>query len=69
VDRGTAEHYDFLYRMTLDRKTIIFTNSREETEFVLSNLRNIAMKNKTPTFIGCITVIYPLSCVSRQRMK
>jgi ATP-dependent Lhr-like helicase len=48
VDRGTAEHYEFLYRMTLDQKTIIFTNSREETELVLSNLRNIAMKNKTP---------------------
>ncbi|NLO47617.1 MAG: DEAD/DEAH box helicase [Clostridiales bacterium] len=48
VDNGSAEHFDYLYRMTLDKKTIIFTNSREETEFVLANMRQIALKNKTP---------------------
>jgi ATP-dependent Lhr-like helicase len=48
LDSGTAEHFEYLYRMTLDKKTIIFTNSREETEFTLSNLRQIALKNRTP---------------------
>lgn len=43
-----AEHYEFLYKMTLDKKTIVFTNSREETEYVLANMRQIALKNKTP---------------------
>jgi ATP-dependent Lhr-like helicase len=48
ADSGYASHFEFLYRMTLDRKTIIFTSSREETEFTLANLRQIALKNKTP---------------------
>ncbi len=47
-DGGSSALFEYLYRMTLDRKTIIFTNSREETEFTLSNLRQIALKNKTP---------------------
>lgn len=47
-DAGMAAHFEYLYRMTLDKKTIVFTNSREETEFVLANLRQIALKNKTP---------------------
>jgi ATP-dependent helicase Lhr and Lhr-like helicase len=45
---GDREHYDYLFKMTLDKKTIIFTNSREETEFVIANLREIALKNKAP---------------------
>ncbi|HIT53523.1 MAG TPA: DEAD/DEAH box helicase [Candidatus Fimivicinus intestinavium] len=48
LDAGEAAHYDYLYRMTLDRKTILFTNSREETELVMANLRQLALKNKTP---------------------
>lgn len=48
ADNGLAEHYEYLYHMTLDKKTIIFTNSREETEFVIANLRQLALKNKTP---------------------
>lgn len=48
LDSGEAEHYEYLYRMTLDKKTILFTNSREETEYALANLRQIALKNKTP---------------------
>lgn len=47
-DSAEAEHFEYLYRMTLDKKTILFTNSREETEYVLANLRQIAMKHKTP---------------------
>lgn len=43
-----AEHYNYIYKMTLDKKTIVFTNSREETEFVMANLRQIALKNGTP---------------------
>jgi len=45
---GDREHYEFLFKQTLDKKTIIFTNSREETEFILANLREIALKNKAP---------------------
>jgi len=47
-DIGDREHYEYLFRQTLDKKTIIFTNSREETEFVLAHLREIALKNKAP---------------------
>lgn len=45
---GDREHYEYLFKMTLDKKTIIFTNSREETELVMANLREIAIKNKAP---------------------
>ncbi|MCL2388003.1 MAG: DEAD/DEAH box helicase [Defluviitaleaceae bacterium] len=47
-DMGDREHFEYLFKMTLDKKTIIFTNSREETEFILANLREIALKNKAP---------------------
>jgi len=47
-DIGDREHFEYLFRTTLDKKTIIFTNSREETEFVIANLREIALKNKAP---------------------
>ena len=47
-DIGDREHYEYLFRKTLDKKTIIFTNSREETEFVIAHLREIALKNKSP---------------------
>ena len=47
-DIGAREHYEYLFKMTLDKKTIIFTNSREETEFVIANLREIALRNKAP---------------------
>jgi len=48
VDAGSRAHYDYLFKMTLDKKTIIFTNSREETEYVMANLRELAVKNKAP---------------------
>ena len=47
-DCGDREHFEYLFKQTLDKKTIIFTNSREETEFILANLREIALKNKAP---------------------
>lgn len=47
-DIGNREHFAYLFRHTLDKKTIIFTNSREETEFVMANLRELAIKNKAP---------------------
>ena len=47
-DIGNREHYEYLFKATLDKKTIIFTNSREETEYILANLREIAIKNKAP---------------------
>ncbi|MCL1803976.1 MAG: DEAD/DEAH box helicase [Eubacteriaceae bacterium] len=47
-DIGSREHYEYLFKHTLDKKTIIFTNSREETEFVIANLREIAHRHKSP---------------------
>jgi len=47
-DIGDREHYEYLFRQTLDKKTIIFTNSREETESVMAHLREIALKHKAP---------------------
>lgn len=47
-DSGSRQHFEYLFRQTLDKKTIIFTNSREETEFVMANLRQIALKHKAP---------------------
>lgn len=47
-DIGDREHYEYLFKRTLDKKTIIFTNSREETEYVIANLKEIALKNKSP---------------------
>lgn len=47
-DIGTREHYEYLFRHTMDKKTIIFANSREEIELVMANLREIALKNKAP---------------------
>ena len=47
-DIGTREHFEYLFKMTLDKKTIIFANSREEIEFVMANLREIALRNKSP---------------------
>lgn len=48
LDDGDRQHFEYLYRMTFDKKTIVFANSREEIEFVMANLRQIALKNKTP---------------------
>lgn len=47
-DMGYREQYEYLFEKTLDKKTIIFTNSREETEFIIANLREIALKKKSP---------------------
>ena len=47
-DIGDREHYEYLFKQTLDKKTIIFTNSREETELVMAHLREIALNNKAP---------------------
>jgi len=47
-DFGSREHYEYLFKQTLDKKTIIFTNSREETELLMAHLREIALRNKAP---------------------
>ncbi len=47
-DIGDREHYEYLFQQTLDKKTILFTNSREETELVMAHLREIALKHKAP---------------------
>lgn len=47
-DIGNREQYEYLFQQTLDKKTIIFTNSREETELIMANLREIAIRNKAP---------------------
>jgi len=45
---GDREHFEYLFKMTLDKKTIIFANSREEIEFIMANLREIALRSKAP---------------------
>ncbi len=45
---GDREHYEYLFRQTLDKKTIIFANSREEIELVMANLRETALRYKAP---------------------
>lgn len=45
---GNREHFEYLFKHTLDKKTIIFTNSREETEYVIANLKEIAASHKAP---------------------
>ena len=47
-DIGDREHFEYLFKMTLDKKTIIFANSREEIEYIMANLREIALRNKAP---------------------
>ena len=47
-DSGDRAHYEYLFRQTLDKKTIVFTNSREETEFILAHLRELALSKKAP---------------------
>ena len=47
-DSGDRAHFEYLFKMTLDKKTIIFANSREESEFIISNLRAVAAKHKAP---------------------
>lgn len=47
-DFGNREHYEYLFKHTLDKKTIIFANSREEIELIMANLRELALKNKAP---------------------
>jgi len=47
-DDCSREHYEYLFKMTLDKKTIIFANSREETELVMANLKEIALKKRAP---------------------
>lgn len=45
---GDRAHYEYLFKQTLDKKTIIFANSREEIEYIMANLRQIALMNKAP---------------------
>ena len=47
-DMGAREHYEYLFKMTLDKKTIVFANSREEIELVMANMKEIALRNKSP---------------------
>lgn len=47
-DMGDREHYEYLFKHTLDKKTIVFANSREEIELIMANLREIALKHKAP---------------------
>lgn len=48
ADTGDRAHFEYLFKMTLDKKTIVFANSREEIEFIMANLREIALENKAP---------------------
>ncbi len=45
---AAEEAYEFLYDSVKDKKAIVFSNSREETEYVTATLRQIAEKRKEP---------------------
>ena len=47
LDIGIKEHFEYLYHQTLNKKAIIFAKSRSEIEEVISNIRHIALNNKT----------------------
>ena len=40
--------YEYLYECVKDRKSLVFSNSREETEYVCATLRQIAKKRRDP---------------------
>ena len=40
--------YEFLYDAVKDKRALVFSNSREETEYVTATLRQIAKKRKEP---------------------
>lgn len=42
---GKKEFFEYLYQHTLNKKSIIFTNSRSMLEFTIANIRQIAEKN------------------------
>lgn len=44
----SEEAYEFLYDSVKDKKALVFSNSREETEYVTATLRQIAEKRKEP---------------------
>lgn len=48
ISAGDLQHYQYLFKMTLGKKTIIFANSREEIELVMANLRQIALRQHAP---------------------
>jgi len=48
ASQTSRQLYEYLFKKTLDMKTIVFTNSREETELVMAHLREIALENKCP---------------------
>ena len=50
-DAGRAEldpGYEYVYECVRDRKSLVFSNSREETEYVCATLRQIAAKRHEP---------------------
>lgn len=46
--KGIDAGYNFVYDCTKDRKCLVFSNSREETEYVTATLRQIAEKRGEP---------------------
>jgi len=50
LDTGDKEHFDFIYKNTLNKKSIVFANSRSNVEFTIANIRNIAEVNHSKDF-------------------
>ncbi len=48
VPTASDEGYEFLYDSVRDKKAIVFSNSREETEYVTATLRQIAERRHEP---------------------
>ena len=48
VTKGIDPGYDYVYDCVKDKKSLVFSNSREETEYITATLRQIAGKRKEP---------------------
>lgn len=47
IDPGDQEHFEYLYKNTLNKKTIIFANTRSDVEYSIANIKKIAEDNHT----------------------
>ena len=47
LDSGEREHFEYLYKHTLNKKSIIFANARSSVEFTIANIKKIAEENHT----------------------
>lgn len=47
LNTGDRDHFEYLYKLTLNKKSIIFANSRSTVEFSIANIKKIAEEKQT----------------------